>query len=113
MKKKLFKLASALATIASIGFVVFVIQKISNGHAFERYRTVWLYETDYFSVGLVLLVFICSPVVYYFIYKINKTKTNTEEERIKNELLKRRQNKETENKKYNKNEERNTNPQAD
>jgi len=105
MKNKLFKLAQALVTIGSLGFIIFVIQKILNGYAFQRYRTVWLYEMDYFSVVLVILVFMCSPFVYYFIYRRNRIRVDIEEENIKKELLKRRQAKDTENKENNKNEE--------
>ncbi len=99
------KLTGIFTTIAFISFIVFVIQKILNGQAYEKYRTFWLYEINYFSVGLILIVGVLSPIVYYFIYKVNKAKTSKEEDELKKQLLKRRQEKNSENAKYNKSDE--------
>jgi hypothetical protein len=45
-----------LAFLGSAGFIGNVIYKITHGFLFERYRTVWGYEIDYFSVLLMFII---------------------------------------------------------
>lgn len=56
MKKGLFSAGIWLVSLAGVSFFTLVALKVSEGKLFERYRTFWLYEMDYFSV-LVILFF--------------------------------------------------------
>jgi hypothetical protein len=55
MKNIFIKIGIFLALLGSVGFIGEVIYNASHGFLFERYRTVWGYEIDYFSILLILI----------------------------------------------------------
>lgn len=87
MKKYIGEIGGILITIACASFLLNVIYKVTHGHAFERYRTVWLYEMDYFSVSMIFLVSITVSLLYYFGSRINQKRIEHE---LKDQLNEKR-----------------------
>lgn len=53
MKDRLIKVGSFLAFLAGVSFIFRVVDSALREGIFARYRTVWLYEIDYFSVFMI------------------------------------------------------------
>ena len=87
MKPLFEKVAMFLVTLGSVAFIYNLYTKISEGKAFERYRTVWLFETDYFSVAFALVSILLFSIIYIMYNKLHNKKEIND---AKNELEKRR-----------------------
>ncbi len=65
MKKLFIIVGETLIFLGVIAFIYNIYEKIDKGKAFEKYRTYWLYEMDYFSAAFILII---SPIIIVLVY---------------------------------------------
>ena len=67
--------------IGLLGLVLVVVDKILSGEAFERYRTHWLFELDYFSVAAIFLSIVVGAPALILYSKYREGKATKEIQR--------------------------------
>lgn len=70
MNNRFFGVGMALSCIAGGAFLAVVVLKVSDGRLFERYRTTWLFELDYFSVLVILFFVVIVVPLVTFAFKL-------------------------------------------
>jgi len=88
MKKLFIIVEKILVSLAVIAFIYNIYNKIESGKAFERYRTYWLFEMDYFSAAFILII---SPIIIVLVYLYFKYRDKQDLKDAKKSLEERRE----------------------
>ena len=68
------RIAVFLIMLGVIGVAYNTYMKIDEGKSFERYRTVWLFEIDYFSVAFIFISTIVLSITLFIYFKVKDNK---------------------------------------
>ena len=85
--KKVDKIGNFLWVLGGVGILLFTLYKVLNGEAFTRYRTAWLYELDYLSLLLIVILPSVTLPIYFLVIRRREQQAKKE---IEEQLIKQR-----------------------